>query len=58
MSTDSFYEYTARYDEEAYGTVAPLGPDAKFYESLAVEQDGPVLELGCGTGRALPTAVR
>jgi SAM-dependent methyltransferase len=59
MSTDHFYEYSARYYDAAYGTVATLGPDARFYDHLAVEQGGPVLELGCGTGRALlPIAAR
>jgi ubiquinone/menaquinone biosynthesis C-methylase UbiE len=28
-------------------------PDAEFYRSLAIETGGPVLELGCGTGRVL-----
>ena len=31
--------------------------DVKFYVDFAVESGGPVLELGCGTGRILiPTA--
>ena len=31
-----------------------LGPDARFYEKLAAEIGGPVLEVGCGTGRVSP----
>lgn len=32
-------------------------PDVAFYTALAVERGGPMLELGCGTGRVLlPTA--
>jgi SAM-dependent methyltransferase len=30
-----------------------LGPDVAFYRALAGDVDGPVLELGCGTGRVL-----
>jgi len=33
--------------------VPTLGPDVAFYRALARDADGPVLELGCGTGRAL-----
>jgi SAM-dependent methyltransferase len=59
MSTDQSYEYTARYYDAAHGTAASLRADASFYEALAVEGGGPVLELGCGTGRALlPIAAR
>lgn len=53
MSTDASYEYTARYYDGAYGAKATLGPDAIFYRELAVGCGGPVLELGCGTGRVL-----
>jgi len=53
MSTDQSYEDSARYYDGAYGSVATLGPDAAFYKSLALECGGPVLELGCGTGRVL-----
>lgn len=59
MSTDHSYESTARYYDGAYGAVPTLGPDAAFYQSLAGECGGPVLELGCGTGRVLlPIAAR
>ena len=50
---ESYGGVTARYYDAAYGQVATLGPDVEFYRSLAGEAAGPVLELGCGTGRAL-----
>jgi SAM-dependent methyltransferase len=50
---DSYGEVTARYYDAAYGAVPTLGPDVEFYRALAREAAGPVLELGCGTGRAL-----
>jgi len=53
MSTDQSYEYSARYYDGAYGVVKTLGPDAAFYRELAMSAGGPVLELGCGTGRVL-----
>ncbi len=52
-TTDQSYEYSARYYDGAYQVKADLGPDALFYKALAVECGGPVLELGCGTGRVL-----
>ena len=59
MSTDESYERSARYYDAAYAAQKSLGPDARFYEQLAVETGGPVLELGCGTGRVLlPIAAR
>jgi SAM-dependent methyltransferase len=59
MSTDQSYEDSAQYYDGAYGVVPTLGPDAEFYKSLALECGGPVLELGCGTGRVLlPIATR
>jgi SAM-dependent methyltransferase len=48
-------EYAPFYDWENARTVARR--DVKFWQRLAVAQDGPVLELGCGTGRvAVPVA--
>lgn len=52
------------YDEcaftaEAYDFIGPYAarPDIPFYVDMASKADGPVLELGCGTGRVLiPTA--
>ncbi|HEY3755948.1 MAG TPA: class I SAM-dependent methyltransferase [Opitutaceae bacterium] len=53
MSTDQSYEHSAHYYDAVYGAVPTLGTDADFYENLARECGGPVLELGCGTGRVL-----
>ena len=46
-------DVTARYYDDSYGTFDSLGADVSFYRGLALESGGPVLELGCGTGRAL-----
>ena len=47
-------EYDAVHARYYDGTYAALrGPDADFYLHLARETGGPVLELGCGTGRVL-----
>ncbi len=53
MSTTESYEYTARYYDAAYEELSKQRDDATFYLNLARETGGPVLELGCGTGRAL-----
>ena len=59
MSTTDSYEYTARFYDAAYAEQSAGRADAAFYRDLAVTQNGPVLELGCGTGRALlPIAER
>jgi ubiquinone/menaquinone biosynthesis C-methylase UbiE len=42
-------EYAPFYDWENARTVARR--DVSFWQRLAAAQDGPVLELGCGTGR-------
>lgn len=55
MGTNQLYEYTARYYDAVYEAAATARKDAAFYEALAVEIGGPVLELGCGTGRVLLT---
>jgi SAM-dependent methyltransferase len=48
-------EYAPFYDWENARTVARR--DVPFWQRLAVAQSGPVLELGCGTGRiAVPVA--
>ena len=45
---------TARFYDAAYDRSAQLdGTDLRFYRELAREGGGPVLELGCGTGRVL-----
>ena len=53
MTIDPSYESTARLYDAAYAAMPSLGPDAQFYEKLAAEIGGPVLEVGCGTGRVL-----
>jgi len=52
---DSEYgQATARFYDAAYDRSAQLdGRDVAFYRDLAREGGGPVLELGCGTGRVL-----
>ena len=57
MADDQVVDYThvaPHYDATpAYG----VRPDIAFYVAAAEEFGGPVLELGCGTGRVLlPTA--
>jgi len=53
-TTDS-YLISAKYYDGAYGTIDVT--DARFYVDLAKETGGPLLEIGCGTGRVLlPTA--
>jgi ubiquinone/menaquinone biosynthesis C-methylase UbiE len=52
---DRFYEdadsiFVRAYDAFYVGG-APVAGDVAFYEQLARETGGPVLELGCGTGR-------
>lgn len=55
--TNEFHEaynaVIARYYDGAYETMLALGADVRFYSELALECSGPVLELGCGTGRVL-----
>ncbi len=50
---DAYGRITARHYDAAYAQLrAPTG-DERFYLELARETGGPVLELGCGTGRTL-----
>jgi SAM-dependent methyltransferase len=54
-SYDSIPDFGALYDSvPAYGTRA----DTAFYTQLATDVGGPVLELGCGTGRILLSIAR
>jgi SAM-dependent methyltransferase len=53
MTSDDYGPVTARYYDAAYATLPDLGADAGFYRALARQTGGPVLELGCGTGRVL-----
>ncbi len=46
------YTISAKYYDEAYATVEDLR-DLQFYLGMARRTGGPVLELGCGTGRVL-----
>jgi len=52
---DQFYEDANSLFVEAYDAFylggAPIGRDVVFYERLAREIGGSVLELACGTGR-------
>ncbi|MDQ3024407.1 MAG: class I SAM-dependent methyltransferase [bacterium] len=46
------YEVAARFYDLCYGATAPIAvQDVPFYLELASHLSGPVLELGCGTGR-------
>jgi len=57
----AFYEAdslsTEIYDVRAEGLIAgsPVDGDVDFYRHLADETGGPVLEVGCGTGRVAST---
>ncbi|MBM3563173.1 MAG: class I SAM-dependent methyltransferase [Alphaproteobacteria bacterium] len=46
------FDTVAKYYDEAFGTAADLG-DVEMYKSFARRFGGPVLEIGCGTGRVL-----
>ena len=50
---DHYGAVTARFYDAAYGVSPQLAADVDFYRELARETGGPVLELGCGTGRVL-----
>ncbi|HXW56677.1 MAG TPA: class I SAM-dependent methyltransferase [Candidatus Cybelea sp.] len=49
--SDETYAVSARYYDAAYA--AARLPDLAFYVDLARSVGGPVLEIGCGTGRVL-----
>jgi SAM-dependent methyltransferase len=50
---EAYGRATARFYDAAYERSPQIGGDADFYRELAREGAGPVLELGCGTGRVL-----
>jgi ubiquinone/menaquinone biosynthesis C-methylase UbiE len=55
-NVDQFYEKAGSLFVEAYdafyaGSRPQIAGDVAFYERLAREGGGPVLEIGCGTGR-------
>jgi SAM-dependent methyltransferase len=50
---DSYGRVTARFYDAAYAALPGFGADVAFYRGLARARGGPVLELGCGTGRVL-----
>jgi ubiquinone/menaquinone biosynthesis C-methylase UbiE len=53
---DGWDEYAPFYDWENAQTVARR--DIAFWQRLALASDGPVLELGCGTGRVAVPVVK
>ncbi len=50
---DIYGTATSRYYDGAYEQIRNPSGDVAFYRKLAHEAQGPVLELGCGTGRIL-----
>jgi len=50
---EAYGRTTARFYDAAYQHSPQVGADVEFYRGLARECAGPVLELGCGTGRVL-----
>lgn len=46
---DTYQQFAAYYDAE----YAPFDEDIPFYMEFARKANGPILELGCGTGRVL-----
>jgi SAM-dependent methyltransferase len=51
-STVDSYQVAAKYYDAAYAAMG-AADDAPFYLELAKRYGGPVLEVGCGTGRVL-----
>ncbi len=53
MYEDTYDELIAQTYDAVYARLRDPVGDVAFYRELAVESGGPVLELGCGTGRTL-----
>jgi SAM-dependent methyltransferase len=53
LDADRYGDVTATYYDAAYAALLGPAPDIAFYRELARSAGGPVLELGCGTGRVL-----
>lgn len=53
MPYDQYAQLFARHYDASYAVSRDPSGDARFYRQLAHETGGPVLELGCGTGRVL-----
>jgi SAM-dependent methyltransferase len=52
MDDEAYWDAFATYYDVAYGDDAqPIPDDCEFYRERALAADGPVLEVGCGTGR-------
>src|SRR6187401_2143597 len=51
--TDEYEGVLALNYDALYAVMRGSSSDAAFYRELAEESGGPVLELGCGTGRVL-----
>ena len=52
MDTSNSFETVARYYDEAYGAKDEL-QDLAMFQEFAQRYGGPILEIGCGTGRVL-----
>jgi SAM-dependent methyltransferase len=50
---DAYGPTGARHCDSAFETFRTPSGDVEFYRALARESGGPVLELGCGSGRVL-----
>jgi SAM-dependent methyltransferase len=53
MEEDEYGSTAARHYDSVYALLRSPSGDMEFYRRLARESGGPVLELGCGTGRVL-----
>jgi ubiquinone/menaquinone biosynthesis C-methylase UbiE len=53
LPVEPYERLLARSYDALYSVLRDPSGDAAFYRDLAVESGGPILELGCGTGRVL-----